>query len=67
MTKPLTENERLRREARRVWLKYRNRLECAPTRRESATLINAYYAGVLPRDPDYSPHQWVEDLGVFRT
>ncbi len=46
-------------EARRLWRKYRN--GGRPTSDERDTLLEAYYASVLPRDPDYSVYQWVED------
>lgn len=52
--------EELRARAREVWLDYRED-NIYPTDRGKSILRNAYYESVLPRDPDFSVAQWVED------
>jgi hypothetical protein len=47
-------------EARRLWQKYRNG-GGRPDQEERDFLREAYWDGILPRDPDYNVSQWVED------
>lgn len=46
-------------QARDLWRKYRN--GGRPSESERSTLRDAYWSGCLPKDPDYSVAQWVED------
>ena len=46
-------------EARRLWQKYRS--GGRPNQEERDFLRDAYWSGLLPKDPDYSVAQWVED------
>lgn len=50
----------LRLQARQLWLRYRSSTS-RPNEDERKILINAYWASLLPDDPDYSVPQWVED------
>lgn len=50
----------LKSRALQVWRRHRGR-DTSPTQDERDVLVQAYYAGVLPRDPDFSVSQWVED------
>ena len=50
----------LKDKALKVWRRYRGR-DARPTQLERDLLLQAYYTGALPRDPDYSVSQWVED------
>ena len=53
-------NEELRAAALEIW----HRIKRGNTRlekHEESVMNQAYYAGVLPKDPDYSVAQWVED------
>lgn len=45
--------------ARDLWRRYRN--GGRPTEAERGILLQAYYDNALPKDPDYSVYQWVED------
>ena len=56
---PTMTNQDLRARAHDVWRRYR----CGgrPNAEERAVLVSAYWASCLPKDPDYSVAQWVED------
>ena len=50
----------LRAAARTIWLRCR-RDESAPSATARETMRAAYWANVLPTDPDFDVAQWVED------
>lgn len=43
-----------------VWRRYRG-TDRHPTQADMDVLRSAYWEGCLPKDPDYSVAQWVED------
>lgn len=45
--------------SKEIWLKYRS--GGVPDQDERKVMLDAYWENVLPRDPDYSVVQWVED------
>ena len=53
--------DQLIKKARKVWLKYRGTGR-RPTGKEQSILSLAYWSRALPKDPDYSVAQWVEDI-----
>lgn len=52
--------EKLKERAKVIWYKT-DRGHTKLTREERATMLEAYWAGALPKDPDYDVGQWVED------
>lgn len=53
-------NLELAEKARVIWRRHRN-ADSRPSNDERDVLLKAYYASVLPRDPDFNVYQWVED------
>lgn len=55
-----TDKKPLALRALETWRRYRG-TDKHPTQEDMDTLRNAYWAGCLPKDPDYCVAQWVED------
>jgi hypothetical protein len=51
----------LRAQAKEIWFEVTKRGRVKPTTKQRDILNQAYWAGVLPNDRDYSVDQWVED------
>lgn len=55
----MDERQQLREKAKEIWRRYRS--GGSPSEAEKSTMRSAYYDSLLPKDPDYSVGQWVED------
>lgn len=53
-------NEEFRIAAYEIWRHLRG-TDMHPTEAEKKVLLAAYWESCLPKDPDYSLEQWVED------
>lgn len=53
------ERSQLVQQSKIIWARCRG--GDSPTQTERDVLLEAYWASVLPEDPDYSVYQWVED------
>lgn len=52
---------KLAKEVEDIWLNATRRGRVRPTTKQRDLLTEAYHSNVLPKDKDYSLHQWVED------